>query len=380
MRGALGNDPHAALAGLHEGPPVFFSASGEAPGRGAWYITRMADLRYVLTNPATFSSVGSSGFARLVGEMWSLIPLELDPPDHLKFRNLLNPLFSPPAVAKMRSGIEARAVELIEPIRREGGCEFVSAFGRPFPVGIFLQLMGLPLVEMSTFLRWESDLLHSPKLEAKSFAAKEILGYLRDLLCQRRRAPTDDLISFAASAKLDGIALTDDEIIGICFLLFVGGLDTVASSLGFHFRYLAQHAADQALLRAEPQRIPKAVEELLRAFSPVLMNRRVMNDTELGGVQIKAGDRLLLATMTGNRDPEEFADPDRVQLDRKLNRHVAFSYGIHFCIGNHLARMELAAAQRAWFDLTPPFHIAPGEDAVAHGGTVFGVARLPLAW
>jgi cytochrome P450 len=374
-------DPFAAVSELHVGPRLFYNPvpTGGRP-EGSWTLTRAADCRHVLQNPQIFSSKGCAGFSQLVNESWDLIPLEKDPPLHTRYRSLLNPWMSPTAMARLLDKVRDRACELIEAIKDRGGCEFMEAFGRPFPVSMFMELMGLPLSQMKTFLRWEEDLLNGPDITVKKRAAFEILGYLRELAAERRRNPVDDLASRIATAQIDGKLLADDEMIGIYYLLFVGGLDTVASSLGFYFHHLATHPQVQARLRAEPEITERAVEEYLRRFSVVTTVRTVTQDTDLAGISLKRGEYVTLNYASFSLDPEEFERPLEVDFDRKGVRHFGFAFGPHFCLGVHLARRELQVALREWVQRIPPFRLDPKGEVRMHGGGVFGVDRLDLIW
>jgi cytochrome P450 len=309
-----------------------------------------------------------------------MIPLELDPPAHTKFRALLNPSFSPNKIAKMQDGVRESCVGLIEALKAKPDCEFMQDFGRPFPVLIFLQLMGLPREDFHKVLEWEELLLQGKTMEARIGAAAAIRDYLRDLAQARREHPVDDLISFAVQAKVDGEMLSDDEILGICYLLFVGGLDTVASSLGFYFKYLAEHPEQQILLRENNALIPDAVEELLRVHSVVMVSRFLTEDAEFAGVAMKKGDCIAIYMTFASYDAEEIEQPETVDFARAPNRHVAFSFGPHRCIGSHLARRELVIAIEEWVNRVPQFGIKPGAEVRMHGGVVFGVDQLPLSW
>jgi|GEM_PF-28900 len=370
-------DPFAVVASQTTGPRVFYSPTHYLLP-GGWVITRAEDVRYVLQHPELFSSKGQVSFSALIDESWDLIPVELDPPHHAGFRSLLNPLFSPKEVAKLEAGVRSAAVSLIEKFEGAREIEFISAFAQPFPVSVFLQLLGLPLDEMQKFLKWEHGLLKSFHLADRKAAAANIIGYLRRTAAERRTNPGNDLVSWAVQAEVDGRPLTDDEILGICFLLFIAGLDTVASSLGFHYHYLATHPELQAQLRADRSLIPAAVEEFMRLYSIVINHRRVLVDTEVGGVAMRAGDWMSVPTFNASRDPAEFENPHEFILDRAANRHVAFSYGPHRCLGSHLARRELIVAMNEIFDRLPPFHLKEGAPHRTVGGAVFGVEELHL--
>lgn len=371
--------PFATVSRLHEGPRVFWNPANHRFG-GSWVLTRAEDIRFVLGNTEFFSSKGETGFSKLLGEDWSLVPLEIDPPLHTDFRKLLNPLLSPPVVEKMTDKVADRAAELIEAVREKGECEFVNAFGKPFPVSIFMQLMGLPAEHMDTFLQWEFDLFQGRTLEVRQSAAKGIRDHLTELAAERRRQPTGDLTSIVVAGTIDGRPLTDDEILGALYLLFVGGLDTVASTLGFIFKYLAENPKHQQILRENPETIDRRLEELLRRFSIVTAHRQCKADVEIAGVQMKAGDWVTINSSLGSLDQNEFEDPMEVDFNRKGVRHLAFNFGPHFCMGSHLARRELSVAIREWLARVPPFRLKPDAPVVVHGGGVFGVEHLELEW
>lgn len=372
--------PYHQLAAMHDGPRVIWLSQNRMQPVGTWALSRAEDIRAVLQQPELFSSKGIAGFSQMVGESWDLIPLELDPPAHGKYRTILNGIFSPARVKSLEDGVRARAAGLIEAVAEHGGCEFVETFARPFPVQIFMQIMGLPDGDFETLVAWEHDLLHSFDPNERRRGAQGFLGYLRDLIARRRAAPQDDLAGFVIQARVDGRPLTDDEVMGVYYLLVVAGLDTVAASLGLHFRHLALDAPLQQRLRAEPGAIPDAVEEFLRRYGIVTTSRFVTQDTEVAGVKMKAGDRISISTMAGSLDPTEFERPLDVDIDRSPNRHVAFSYGPHRCLGSHLARRELVIAIEEWLKRIPPFRIPGGEAAPIQPGGLLSVGRLPLSW
>lgn len=256
----------------------------------------------------------------------------------------------------------------------------MAAFGRPFPVSIFLQLMGLPQEQMARFLGWEDQILHGPNFEARAVAAKAIKSYLLQMIEERRRQPTGDLISFAVTARKAGEPLSDDDVLGICFLLFVGGLDTVASVLGYAFKHLAEHQENQALLRREPALIPNAVEEILRAHAVVQSPRHAARDVNFHGAPMKKGDRVILAGSVAARDERSYPQAQVIDFKRENVSHLTFAVGPHRCLGSHLARRELRIALEQWTTRVPQFRLEPGAVPVTHGTTVFGVDFLPLVW
>ena len=379
MASAPHSDPHAALKQLRDLPPIFWAPGNTFDGQGTWMVTRAFDMRTVLQDTDTFTS-NRQFFSPLVGGTWPLIPLELDPPEHTKFRALINPMFGPKRMNAMLAVIRERAASMIDELRPRGSCDLMNDFAFPFAVGIFLQFLGIQTDRLKEFVDWGNKLLHAPRSRERRAAAISIIEFLENLFERRRHEPTDDVATLLVQAQIDGKPLTRDELRGYGVLLFVGGLDTVANALGFDFRYLAEHPEEQQRLRDHPELIPNAAEEMLRAYATVHMVRTARRDTELQGIKIKAGDRVTCSSMVANRDPLEFADPDRIDFEREVNRHVAFSYGPHRCAGSHLARREVIAALTEWLARMPPFRIKQGTAPIANAGTVFGMQSLHLSW
>jgi len=372
-------DPQAATSVLHAGPPIFYAPENTRNGEGTWVVVRAEDQRKVLQDGVTFSS-NRRIFSSALGEDWPLIPLEIDPPEHGMWRSLLNPLLSPKRVMALEPAVRQRASELIEQIKARGNsCDVMNEFCFPFAVSIFLQFLGIGSENLTMFVDWALDLLSADPVKRPA-AARRFIAWLDDLQALRRREPTDDFMTFVTQADIDGRKMTEQEVRAMSVLLLIGGLDTVAAALGFDFYYLARTPADQALLRAEPARLVLAVEELLRAYPTVTPVRRATVDTQIAGALIKAGDLVACPSMTANRDPAEFSNPDTIQLDREDNRHVAFAYGPHRCLGSHLARREVQIGLEEWLARIGPFRIKQGTQPITHGGFVFGVENLFLEW
>jgi cytochrome P450 len=372
-------DPHAIVRALREEPPLIYNLCNPMKGQ-SWIPTRAADIRAVAGNASLFSAEEQLGFGLMLGEDWKLGPLEMDPPEHTKYRKVMNPWLAPPAVANLSAAVRARCVGLIDAIVGQGRCEFMSEFGFPYPISIFMEMMGLPQEHTADFLRWNGQLLHTGDVAVKSQGARAIVKYLRTLIEERRRAPRDDLVSRAIAARIDDKPMGDTELLGVCYLLFAGGLDTVASSLGFYFRHLAEKPDLQERMRNSPADIPKMVEEFLRVFTPTQSLRRAKADTEIAGVQVRQGDWVHLIYSLANLDSHEFDRPDEIDFERQNARHMAFSFGPHFCMGSHLARRELQIALEEWSRRVPVFRRVANEPAKTHGGLVFGVDRLVLEW
>ncbi|WP_198516892.1 cytochrome P450 [Sinorhizobium meliloti] len=372
-------DPNAAVACVHDGPPIFFSPSNTRDGRGTWVITRARDQRRVLRDTKTFSSHRSI-FASALGEHWPVIPLELDPPAHRVFRALLDPLFSSERVIALEPTIRQRASALIDRItRKTPSCDVMRDFALPFTVSVFLSFLGLSQRRSEVLVGWVSDLLHGNP-DKRTAAARSIVAFIDELAARRRKAPAFDFMTFVVEAKIEGRSLTEKEVRGIGVLFLVAGLDTVAAAIGFDIAYLARNPKDQELLRNEPDRVALAVEELLRVYSTVQIIRVATKDIVFGGVPIRKGDYVSCATMIANRDPSEFECPETVDLARQGNHHTAFGYGPHLCLGAHLARREIVVGLREWLARIPAFRIKEGTAPIIHGGHVFGIKDLILTW
>ena len=239
-------------------------------------------------------------------------------------------------------------------------------------------MLGVPDELADTFTGWVRDVLeHGHEPERSMPAWNAIAAFFFEALEQRKREPGDDLVSDLLQAEVDGAPVPDVHVLGTLALILVAGVDTTWSSIGSAMWHLATHDDDRRRLVAEPELIPTAIEELLRAYSPVTMARYVVEDTELAGCPIRAGDKVLLSFAAANRDPEAFERPDEVVIDRAVNRHVAFGVGIHRCAGSNLARMELQVAVEQWLKRIPEFRLIDGADGDVGRGPGARAAERP---
>ncbi|MCB2076053.1 MAG: cytochrome P450 [Novosphingobium sp.] len=374
-------DPQGRLNGLRDRHRLFYTPKGRKSllGGGTWVFTHGADIRAVLQDPETFRSSGNRPFGKALGENWVLVPIDLDPPEHTRMRKFMNPLFSPKRVAELAGKVERRAVELITPLQGRQGCSFIEDFARPFPVTIFLEMFGLPVSEMPKFVDWVEAIIHSQG-QVQLDAMRELRDYLAIVIEDRRQSPRDDLISLAVTAEIEGKALTYDELMGMCIMLFMGGLDTVTSSLSFIFRHLAENPEHQEFLRKFPDMIPTAIEELLRAYPIITTGRIASRDVDFDGIVIRKGENVACPLACSSRDPDEIDGSTEIDLTRNPNRHSAFGFGPHRCIGSHLARRELVVAVEQWLKLLQPFRLPPNVQLSATGAGVVALDTLPLVW
>lgn len=273
-------------------------------------------------------------------------------------------------------------VGLIEQFADKGSCDFFLDFARLFPTTIFMEIMGLPVDRAGEFLQWVHELMHSGASDPaqREEATMKIMGFLGQLVAERRNQPQDDLMSDLVIAEIDGQPIGDMELLEMCFLLYMAGLDTVAGELGAFFHHLATHQDDRRRIVDDPACIPDAVEELLRAYAIVTTGRLITRDVEWNGCPMKAGDRVLLPTPSANRDDAAFEDSTSVDLSRQANRHIAFGAGPHRCVGSHLARLELVVALEEWHRRIPNYSLDTSEPLKFHSGGVAGYEKLPLIW
>jgi cytochrome P450 len=362
---------------------TFFSERFE----GFWVMTRAELIREVLQNPTLFSSTATQPADPHPAYAW--IPLHLDPPRHTQWRQLLGPHFAPAAIEKLEPKVRSRCVDLVTSIASRGECDFMADFAREYPTTIFMGLMGLPVEEAPQFMVWEDAIVNystesDPDMSKMMKAMYEVNDYFAVLLEERRKNPSDDLVSAALTWKLDGEPIPDPDLLGMCVLMFMAGLDTVTQQLGYSFLHLATHDDDRRRVANDPAIIPSAIEELIRYYATVTPGRRVMEDTSFHGCPMKKDQIVFMPLVAGTRDSKEFADADKVDFDRVANHHMAFGAGPHRCVGSHLARRELRIAFEEWHKLVPDYRLAPGFDAsqiTEHsGGGVFGIDRLHLVW
>lgn len=387
-------DPWTTWDRLREGSRAFVSTQA-ATDWDVWTLLRYDDVHAALRDPATFSSRSVLHVyqgPKLIDPaeadaVRGMIPEELDPPEHTKYRQLLTPLFAPQVVDTLEPMIREWCVELIESFVARGACDLNREFARQYPTMIFLRLMGLPEGGVGDFL----DTVHDRIREATSAGLSEtqststayimaMAEHMNTVLDERRARRQDDIVSYLLDVEVDGRALDDTELQQICTLLYAAGLDTVAGELGFMFLHLATHPDHRRLVTTEPACIPAFVEETLRMYSIVTTNRIVTRDVEFAGCPMKAGDRVLLSLPAADRDPSQFDDAATFDVDRASNRHIAFAAGPHRCLGSHLARLELRIAVEEWHRRIPEYSLAPDADVTFHVGGVAGVDNLPLVW
>ncbi|MDQ1517633.1 MAG: hypothetical protein QOE80_3463 [Actinomycetota bacterium] len=376
---ALASDIHARLDEIREKYPVAWSS---AHG-GYWIITRYEDLHDIARNFEVFSNypVGIPHVER----PGKYIPLEIDPPDHTEWRQLLGPLFNPNRMNALEDTIREMATGLIDRFIERGSCEFISEFAHPLPSFLFLELMGWPLSDEPQISEWTDLVLtgHPGASEEENHlvrmtAAMEVVRYFVELIEARKVEPAEDFATFLLNSRFRGRPLEAEEMINTLFILMLGGLHTVRGTLGFSMVEMARRPEVRQRLIDDPSLIPGAVEEFLRFEAPVSTGRTVLKPFKFHDVEFQPGDRVLLSNPAACRDPREFPNADEVVIDREVNRHLAFSAGPHRCIGSHLARIELKVALEELLRRIPGFTIDPDRLPQLHHGQVRGFQSLHL--
>ncbi len=309
-------------------------------------------------------------------------PISSDPPEHGPARRLILPAFSPAAVARHQPYTEELAHQLIDAFAGRGRADAAAEYAQQIPPRVIAHLLGVDEDQADNFVDWVRRLLEqglkdpAVRLEARH----KVLGFFSEQVAKRRVEPRDDFISELLAGELDGEPVSDMHAVGTCNLLLVAGIDTTWSSIGSALWHLAAHPDDRKRLVADPELMPTAVEELLRAYSPVTMARVAKEDVAAVGATFRPGERVLLNFPAANRDPEVFPDADRVVIDRQVNRHIAFGVGIHRCAGSNLARMEMNVALSAFLSRIPEFSLEDSAAVTWAGGQVRGPRCLPIVF
>ena len=365
----------------HEGPTAYSTY-----GPGFWMLLSSDLVREAYQTPEVFSS--SATIPTVPHPDWTWIPTMIDPPLHSEYRRMINIAFSPRFVRDLEPVIRQDCIETIESFLADGQCDFLDQFAKVFPTKVFLRIVGLPQEHTNMFMGWVETIFEGlghfgEEAEEQLNAQREIRRYFEGVLKDRRDNPPanaeDDFFSIIASTQIAGRPITDDEFLNIAEVMLLAGLDTVKSQLSYIFYWLAITPKDREWIVREPEIIPNAVEEFLRAHNIVMTARQVAKDTEFHGCPMKKGDMVMVANPSASRDEAEYENPTEIQLDRKVNRHYSFAGGPHRCAGAHLARTELAIALEEWHKRIPEYHITNTEGLVESGPQV-GIEKLQLGW
>jgi hypothetical protein len=309
-------------------------------------------------------------------------PITSDPPDHIPHRRMILPLFTPQAVEEYRPFAEQLCEQMIDGFIAKGECDAALDYAVHVPAKTIAHIIGVDGDRSDEFVGWVRGVLevglHNPPVRNKY--RRIIRQYFGELVEARMANPTGDLISKLLEKDINGVPVRKKDVVGMCVLLLVAGIDTTWSSIGSALWHFATHPDDRRRMIDEPELWPSAIEEMLRFYSPVTMAREVTEEVPVGDVTMMPGDRLLMNFPAANRDPSVFEDADKVILDRAKNRHIAFGIGPHRCAGSNLARMEMDIALRAWFNRIPEFELSDPDAVTWAGGQVRGPRSLPFAF
>ena len=368
-------DVYKALSRLHAGPDRVWTPH---PG-GHWIATRAEDIKWIQETWNLFSAQ-EKGVPR--GRMPHMPPITCDPPEHTRYRAVFNPHFTAKRIKEQfEPAARAVMVDLIEQMLPAGGCEAVGTFATPAPIKVFFDFVDLPFERREEFLGWGHDFGRSPDPQVRMAAHQSIVGYLSELLEQRYSEPGPDVFTSISKWRDNPRFVSLAELTGMAQLLFLGGQDTVASSMALALWRLAERPELQQQLKDDPEIIPAAVEELLRHHALSSTARLIMRDMEHKGASMKAGELIMVVGPLSGIDARWYDDPFTVDFDRGPVHYNSLGNGPHKCVGQHLARMELRTMLEEWSRRMPIVRLDPAKPApLSYPGGVIGVHHLHLAW
>ncbi len=390
------DNPYPVYSLIRTVRPVLQVPVPDFAGPGVWLLTRYRDVHQALRDPRF--SVDRMR-APLVRDNLSRLPeflrqsaqglrsmLVMDPPDHTRIRKLVNKAFTPKRIAALRGHIEDLVRELLDAVEASGSFDLIHDFAEPLPAIVIAELLGVPAEDHRKFREWSSVLIasisaRSPEQRTAAMTAgQNLFGYLADTIAARRIEPRDDLISAMILAQEESDALSDPELLATCNLLLLAGHETTTNLIGNGTLALMREPEAWQSLCADPSLIPRAVEELLRFDGPVQATVRVaLEDLTIGEHLVPAGSLVLLNIGAANRDPEMFAEPDRLDIGRDPNPHLAFGFSTHFCMGAPLARLEAQLAFHALATRFPGMSLVDEAPAYRPNPILRGLTRLDLA-
>lgn len=388
------NHPYPIYQALREHGRAYYSTTWKC-----WVLSHYQDIAAVLLNPEAFSNRGrvTNVIQREFPEQFleQIKPLlhhysrgviNLDPPDHTRMRRLLQKTFLPRTLERLTVEIHRTVRELLDAAATRGNVDLIADLAYPLPVTVIAELLGVPRDYREQLKRWSATIMEFqavPLPTAESILRSqsgivEMRAYLRGLLDERRGKPREDLISELLALEIDGDRLAEDELLSTCLTLLVAGHETTTNLIGSAVWLLLKHPEQQARLRANPALMGSAIEEVLRFESPLhRVGRTALTETEVAGVTVQKGETVFLLLASANRDPAQFNKPDEFDIARSPNKHIAFGYGIHFCLGAALARLEAPIALNAFFERWPNARLRDGT-LDWHSGVMRGLKSLPI--
>lgn len=356
LDGEFLSDPHAFFRKLREEAPAHRLAAPRGFFKG-WLVTRYAEAKELLTDPRIskdtarareliFARAEKAGEAGFLDGALTQHMLNADPPAHTRLRKLVNKAFTARTVARLRPRIEEITDELLDELAAAGSVDLVKSFAFPLPTTVICELLGVPGEDRERFSAWSATLLSRAVPEAVQRDSAAMAAYLRELIDEKRRTPTDDLLSELVHVSEEGDRLSEQELVAMAFLLLVAGHETTVNLIGSSVLALLRNPDQLAALRADESLLPNAIEEFLRFDGPVNVAtlRFTVEPVRVGEVEIPAGEFVLISLLSANRDPGRFPDPDRLDITRAPGGHIAFGHGIHYCVGAPLARLEAEIA------------------------------------
>lgn len=355
--------------------PVFLDES-----RPFWHVFRYKDVLTVLNDYTRFSSQAFG----IMGGLFTDTLIAKDPPDHRKLRNLVNQAFTPRAVARLSERVTQITQELLDQVREQGKMDIVADMAFPLPAKVIAELLGVPAEDWNIFQRW-ARIGDGPPMRGQQEGGRnmreEMADYFSRLLAERRRAPREDLISALSVAEVDGERLSERELVSFCTLLLAAGQETTKNLIANAIVCFTDHPEAMEQLRREPALMPMAIEEVLRYLPPVwFLFRQTTTDVELEGQTIPANQIVLAWAAGANRDPAQFPDPDRFNIEREPNRHLTFGHGVHYCVGAPLARLEAKIALTMMLEQLKDLQRVEGVPVMVHQGIVFVIRSLPVSF
>lgn len=360
---------------LADAPDIFWTTANG----GHWIARRFDHISAIVTDYEHFS-VREMQIPRVENPPF-FIPLSLDPPENLPYRRAMTPLFGPVAVKALEPRIREWAAKIVDAVADKGACDFQADVAKIFPVTVFMEIMGMDLARLGEFRHLAESFFENQNDAAElGRLSGIILGMLKELVADKRAHPDDKLMSHFVTVDIGGRTMTEDEILAMSFVLFLGGMDTVTNLTGFAYQQLAQMPELQARLAADPAAITAFTDEAIRLYGVINSPRLVVKEKTIAEACFRPGDMVLNLLPVGSRDPAKFVDADTLDIDRKRQAHLTFSSGPHLCIGHVLGRAEVRILTEEWVKRIPAFRAATG---VPHGfrtGTVMAIEALPLEW
>ncbi len=362
-------------AALSDAPEIFWTRLNG----GHWIVKTFDRIAQIVTDPEYFSA-REMQIPRIDNPPF-FIPLSLDPPENLPFRRAMAPMFGPVAIKALEPRMRELAAQMVAAVVDIGRCDFQADVSKIFPVTVFMELMGMDLTRLQDFRHLAEAFFHvNNDAEEIRRLSGLILGEMKALIDEKRERPDDKLMSHFIKVDIGGRTMSDDEILAMSFVLFLGGMDTVTNVTGFAYQQLAQMPDVQSRLAADPTLISAFADEAIRLFGVVNTPRLVVKAKDIGEAKFRPGEMVLCILCVGGRDPAKFDKPNSFDLDRKRAAHLTFSTGPHLCIGHVLGRAELRILTEEWVKRIPTFAATAGERHAFRLGTVMALENLPLEW